>query len=201
MKKIYLLLLPAFLAACSGIPLYPENNNNVERQTQREQIRRWNLNGRLSLSSKKDSGTVTFHWEQDRERYLMRFIAPLGQGTYALRGGEMDGVYLLTAKNEVLHAGDAETLLQQAVGWNVPVNGFKYWVRGVPHPDVDIEDQQFDDQGRIIEMQQLDWHVSVKRYMDVDGVDLPARIFMQNDHFKVKLIIQTWNTKPWDTTQ
>jgi len=192
-NKIYLLILLAFLAGCSDIPLRPGQGNDIERQSQREQIQRWNLNGRLSLSSKKESGTVTFHWTQDQERYLMRFIAPLGQGTYALRGGEDDGVYLLTAKNEVLHADDAETLLKQAVGWHVPVNGFRYWVRGVPEPGVDVEDQQFDVQGRVIEMQQANWHINIKRYMDVDGVDLPAKIFMQNDEFKVKLIIQAWD--------
>jgi outer membrane lipoprotein LolB len=195
-KKIYLLILLAFLAGCSDIPTRSVKDNDVERQKQREQIHSWNLNGRLSLTSEKESGTVTFYWAQDQERYLMRFIAPLGRGTYALRGGEGNGVYLLTTKNEVLRADDAESLLKQSVGWHVPISGFKFWVRGLPEPGVDLGDQQFDDQGRVVEMQQADWHISIKRYMDADGVDLPAKIFMQNDIFKVKLIVQSWDTTP-----
>ena len=194
MKKTYLLILLAFLAGCSEVPLRPDSD--IDLQNQREQIQRWNLNGRLSLSSEKESGTVTFHWTQDYERYLMRFIAPLGQGSYALRGGEGDGVYLLTAKNKVLRADDAETLLKQSVGWHVPVSGFRYWVRGLPEPRGDVTDQKFDDQGRVVEMQQAGWNINIKRYMDVDGIDLPAKIFMHNDHFKLKLIIQTWDTTP-----
>ncbi len=196
MKKICLLILLVFLASCSDIPLRPVKGNDIERQNQRTQIERWELKGRLSLSSEKDSGTMTFIWMQDQDRYLMRFIAPLGQGAYALRGGEADGVYLLTAKNKVLHANDAETLLKQSVGWHVPVSGFRYWVRGLPEPGVELLDQKFDDQGRVIEMQQAEWEISIKRYMDVEGVDLPAKIFMHNDHFKLKLIAQSWDTTP-----
>lgn len=194
MNKIYLLILLAFLAGCSDIPLRTESD--IGLQNQREQIKSWDLKGRLSLTSEKESGTVTFHWTQDQERYLMRFIAPLGQGTFALRGGEGDGVYLLTAKNKILHADDVETLLKQSVGWHVPVSGFRYWVRGLPEPGVELAGQQFDTQGRLIEMQQVDWKISIKRYIDVDGVDLPAKIFMHNDHFKLKLIVQIWDITP-----
>ena len=91
---------------------------------------------------------------------------------------------------------NAETLLKQSVGWYVPVSGFRYWVRGLQEPGVDVANQQFDELGRITEMQQADWSISIKRYMDVDGVDLPAKIFMHNDHVKLKLIIQTWDTTP-----
>lgn len=201
MKKHYLLILLVFLTGCAEISPRPERDNDIEQQTQREQIKRWKLNGRLALTSPEESGTVTFHWTQDYDRYLMRFIAPLGQGTYAIRGGEGDGVYLLTAKNEVLHAEDAESLLLKSVGWYVPMGGFKYWVRGLPEPGVEITNQQYDKQGRVTEMQQADWGISIKRYMDVDGVGLPGKIFMQNNHFKLKLIIQTWDTEPRTAVQ
>ena len=82
-------MLLAFLAGCTDIPL--RTDSDIDLQNQREQIKSWDLKGRLSLTSEKESGTMTFHWTQDQERYLMRFIAPLGQGTYALRGGEADG--------------------------------------------------------------------------------------------------------------
>ena len=196
MKKCYFLILLVFLTGCSEITTRSERDIDIEQQNKREQIKRWKLNGRLSLTSNKESGTVTFHWMQDSDRYLMRFIAPLGQGTYAIRGGEGDGVYLLTAKNKTLHADDAESLLRHSVGWYVPMSGFRYWVRGLPEPGVEMTNRQFDMQGRVSEMQQADWGISIKRYMDVDGVDLPSKIFMQNDHFKLKLIIQTWDTKP-----
>ena len=105
-------------------------------------------------------------------------------------------MYLLTAKNKILRADNAETLLQQTVGWHVPVSGFRYWVRGLQEPGVAMTNQQVDDQGRITEMQQADWSISIKRYIDVEGLDLPAKIFMHNDHVRLKLIIQTWDTTP-----
>ncbi len=196
MKNTCLLILLAFLVACSEAPVRPDRGIDLDLQNQREQLQSWKLNGRLSITSEKESGTVTFHWSQDKDAYLMSFIAPLGQGTFALRGGEEDGVYLLTAKNKILHADNAETILQQTVGWHVPVSGFSYWVRGLQEPGVNVTNQQVDNLGRITEMQQADWSISIKRYMDVDGLDLPAKIFMHNDHVKLKLIIQNWDTNP-----
>jgi len=69
-------------------------------------------------------------------------------------------------------------------------------VRGLQEPGIDMTNQQVDEQGRITERQQADWNISIKRYMDVDGLDLPGKIFMHNDHVKLKLIIQTWDTNP-----
>ena len=184
-----------FFVGCSKISLIPESTSGAERQNKLEQITRWKLKGRLALTTPNESWTVTLRWSQDYDRYLMQFVAPLGQGTYALRGGEGSGVYLLTAKNEVFRADDAESLLKQTVGWHVPMSGFRYWVRGLPEPGVEILNREFDDQGRISEMQQEDWHISLSRYIDVDGVRLPGKVFMQNDHIKLKLVIHEWDTK------
>ena len=185
----------AFLAGCSEVPLAPGNAVGTERQNQLEQIKRWKLKGRLALTTPKESWTVKFRWSQDYDRYLMQFIAPLSQGTYALRGGDEGGVYLLTAKNEVFRGDDAESLLRQTVGWHVPISGFRYWVRGLPEPGVDMVNQKFDEQGRIAEMQQEDWHISISRYIDVGGIRLPSKVFVQNDRFKLKLVIHEWDTK------
>jgi len=119
-KNTCRLILLAFFVACSEVPVRPDRGIDLDLQNQREQIQSWKLNGRLSITSERESGTVTFHWSQDDEAYLMSFNAPLGQGTFALRGGEEDGVYLLTAENKILHADNAENILQQTVGWHVP---------------------------------------------------------------------------------
>ena len=193
MNKYLVPLLLVFAAGCTNVQSVPDSTSLAERMSRLQQIQRWKLNGRLALSSEQESWTVSFHWSQDHDRYLMHFIAPFGQGTYALRGEET-GIYLLTAKDKVLYAKNAEGLLKQTLGWDVPLSGFKYWVRGLHEPEADIENQLFDNLGRITDFQQSDWRISILRYMNVDGVDLPGKIFMQNDHFKLKLVIQDWDT-------
>lgn len=197
MKKLYPFILLAFLVACSDMPLRSEKKikeNKVEDQIQSAELERWDLKSRLSLSSEKGNGTVTFLWTQDQDRYHMRFIMPFGRGSYILKSSIADGAYLLTAKNEVFYADDAETLLKQSIGWHVPLSGFKYWVRGLPEPGVELIQQQYDGQGRVVKMQQADWEINIKRYMKVDGIYLPAKIFMHNAYFTLKLVIQTWDT-------
>ncbi len=195
MKKKYCLILLVFLVGCSEIAFRPQSENDIVQQNQREKVKHWKLYGRLSVTGEKENGTVTFHWTQDDQHYLMRFIPPLGQGAYVLRGGD-DGVYLFTPQNEILHADDAAGLLSQSVGWHVPMSGFRYWVRGLPEPGTQISNRQFDKHGRVSQMQQDDWQISIKRYTDVDGVALPDKIFMHSDHCKLKLIIQAWDVKP-----
>src|SRR3972149_5389831 len=63
----------------------------------------------------------------------MRIMAPLSQGTFELRGDDRS-VALRTPENETLTATDPQALMQQNLGWSLPVAGLKYWVRGIPAP-------------------------------------------------------------------
>ncbi|NIN34367.1 MAG: lipoprotein localization factor LolB, partial [Gammaproteobacteria bacterium] len=57
-------------------------------------------------------------------------ISPLGRGTYQLNG-DSQLVSLLTAENKLYQAETPEILLQNNLGWSVPVDGLKYWVKGI----------------------------------------------------------------------
>jgi len=132
-------------------------------------------------------------WDQDNQKYMLRFIAPLGQGTYQL-SGDAGKVTLLTADNRVYQASDPEILLQDSLGWNVPLHGLQYWVRGVPEPGVTTDNLVLDDKGRMTELQQSGWRISISRYGEFDGRELPSKLLMQNDRFQLRLVVLGWKT-------
>lgn len=198
MNRLIVFILAAFLAGCESLPLITpaERDPAVTAywDTHRQKLSAldaWTLHGRMVLVAGDDGWTATVHWDQDHKRYNLRFIAPLGQGTYEL-DGDADSVTLLTADNRLLHAGSPEALLQENLGWQLPLASLKYWIRGLPDPSASPDDLILDGTGRLSQLQQLGWRIEILRYQDVKGLDLPGKLFLENDRFQVRLVIQDW---------
>ena len=163
------------------------------RKIELEHFDKWTITGRVAVQSGQEGWSATLHWDQDHDRYNMRFIAPLGQGTYELEGGP-ERVSLLTAENRTFNAEDPESLLLDNLGWSVPLHGLKYWVRGIPEPGVAHENLVLDDKGRMTDLQQSGWRISILRYMTQENTDLPGKLFMSNDRFKLRIVVAGWKT-------
>lgn len=191
-EKTYLLLVIILLASCTNQPPIEQQNSTHIRQP----IKVWDLNARLFVSDNKQSGTVNLHWRQNNDDYQIRFVLPFLQGSYTLQKNSESGISLLTAKNRLLQADDATELLLQTTGLYVPIDSFKYWVRGLSNPGMEIIGQQFDTHQRLVEMQQGGWNISIKRYTNVNGLDLPSKIFAVNEQFRLKLSISHWDLHP-----
>ncbi len=183
------------MVSCADSPFKEDVSEDVQEARQKAlyKLQTWTLKARLAIQTEQDGWTVTFHWVQDDDLYTMRFITPFGKGTYELKG-DRNGVSLLTAENQLLQADNPERLLLDNLGWKVPFDGLKYWVRGLPEPGIDPENLVRDNKGRITDLQQSGWRISILRYAEVKGIDLPGKIFMQNDRFKLRLVIQDWKT-------
>ena len=187
------------MAGCAEIPLLqsekdkPAHDVIDARMNALYGLNAWALKGRIGIQTDKEGVTATLHWANVGDRYQLRFIAPLSQGTYELRGDQQQ-VALQTAKNERFVAKDPEQLLLDNVGWKVPLTGLNYWVRGLPEPGADIENLVKDDKGRITDMEQSGWRISILRYTEVNDFELPGKLFLQNDRFKIRLVIQGWQT-------
>lgn len=198
MKIFISLLLVTLLAGCAEVPLLQHTEKadtktwNL-RQEALNKLDNWSLQGRLVIISGDEGWSAALHWVQNEGNYTMRFIAPLGQGTYQLHG-DQKLVSFLTAKNELFQADNPEQLLQNNLGWSVPVHGLKYWIKGVPEPGIKSENLLIDDQGRMTELQQSGWHINISRYSDFDGTELPSKLFMKNDQLQLRLVIQDWKT-------
>lgn len=198
MKHCIFLILATFLAGCSELPSkQSDKDTDIGAADQRindlYELKTWALKGRIGIQTDKEGVTATLHWAQVEDRYQLRFIAPLSQGTYELKGDNQQ-VALQTAKNEYFTAKDPEQLLLDNTGWNVPLSGLNYWVRGLPEPDTIVDRIVKDEKGRIKDLEQSGWTISILRYTEVNEYELPGKLFLQNDRFKLRLVIQGWQT-------
>lgn len=152
----------------------------------------WALNARISASTEEDGWSGRLYWQQGHDDFHISFNAPSGQGGLRLEGRPQQ-VEMLTSDGQRHVASDAESLLLQTLGWELPLSNLRYWVRGIPVPaSDDMPVLAFDEAGRLTGLRQSDWAVEYPAYRPVDGLMLPRKVFLENAEFSVRLVIDRW---------
>lgn len=196
MRRWLLLAAAAALGACAQLPflpvgITPQGKAWALREAALQDLQHWTLLGRIAVQNGKQGFTAGLRWVQDGPAYQLRLMAPLGQGTYELQG-DPKGVTLRTADNRVLQAADPNALMQDNLGWSAPVAGLRYWVLGVPEPGVHVDYLRVDDQGRLTDLEQAGWRISVLDYRKAGSLVLPSKLYMQNDTLELRMVVQSW---------
>ena len=185
------------LAACAQLPFLPTGTTPQAkawklREAALQGLRQWTLHGRVAVQNGKEGFSAGLRWVQQGPAYQLRLMAPLGQGTYELQG-DAHGVTLHTADNRVLHAADAQGLMQDNLGWSAPVAGLRYWVLGIPEPGVPVDYLRVDEQGRLSDLEQSGWRISVLDYRQAGKLVLPSKLYMHNDTLELRMVVQSWD--------
>ncbi len=161
------------------------------RSHQLASIQSWQLNGAMSVVTPKQAGSAQVQWQQKGpNNYQMDLYGPVGMGSVKLTG-HPGQVILRMANGKTTSANNPEILLQQQLGWDVPVSNLYYWVRGLPAPG-SPSNKQWDAYHHITSLQQQGWNIQYKQYTNVSGIDLPKRVFMNNGPVKVRMAINQW---------
>ena len=97
-----------------------------------------------------------------------------------------------TPKNKVFTSDTPESLIREKLGWDVHIAGLKYWVRGVPEPNVKYSQLLLDKKGRLKDMKQSGFFISILRYTDKENISLPEKLFIRSNNIQLRLVIQNW---------
>lgn len=151
----------------------------------------WQMSGRAAIQVEEDAWSANLDWQQRAADYVLELYGPLGQGRLRLEGGA-DGVTAKSGDGREVVAASPEALIYQELGWTMPVSGLRYWVRGVPAPQLPVEDLALDELGRLARLQQAGWQVQYSRYGDDEGVDMPRRMQLHNGEISVRVVIDRW---------
>ncbi len=178
-----------------------EKNNNpkvwdskiqvTERIAKLRLVTTWSIRGRVSIVTGNDGWGGSIRWKQVDSNYDIRIVGPLGQGGIWLQGSP-GFVELRSSKNKKsITATNAEALLYRQMGWRIPVSGMRYWVLGLFGPGK-IESIKYNKEGLPSEFVQSGWTIRLKRYREAEGLQFPAKIYLSNDRFRVKMIVKRW---------
>jgi outer membrane lipoprotein LolB len=178
LTRLPLLCLCVLLAACAAEPPVPLKEREAEWRLHREALaalKAWRLEGRIAVRHGDEGWTASLQWREEEGGYVLRLSAPLGRGTVELSGSPR-GVQMVTADNRLLHADTPEALMEENLGWHVPLSGLRYWVKGTPEPGRPAERLTLDEEGRASAFRQDGWQVTYDRYEEAGPYRLPGKI-------------------------
>lgn len=182
-----------FLVVLTGCATTPAPNTvtpPASLPTESELPDHWQLTGRISLTQGETGWHASVDWVEQTDSFRLRVAGPLGQGGFLLTGNA-EGVLLRDASQRTYAATDTSGLLAQVTSWALPVDGMRYWVRGIPGPDTDFKGD-VDSAGRLEQLNQDGWTIRYTRYHPAEDGRWPALLSMARDDIAVRLVIDHW---------
>ena len=192
-------VLVCLLAGCAAAPGVKPDLAHSEalwaaREASLARLDIWTLRGRIGVVADERAWSATVLWEQAPSGYRIDIVGPVGQGRATVLGGPA-GVSL-AAEGRTDSARTPEALIRKHLGWDVPVSGLRYWLRGLPRPGP-VQDRSLDGRGRLVSLDQAGWHIEFQRYQpSAAGVDLPYKLSLETDRLRVRVAVQSWRAGP-----
>ena len=193
-KAYWLLVLLVALNACTGVSVKESVvDKQLAYQDRAEKlgaITAWGFVGRISLDDGEQGGSGRLQWDVEQQNSVLDFHAAMGRGAWHLEIGP-EGAVLEEANGIEQSAKGVNALIQERMGWSIPVDALQWWVRGLSAPGTS-EIEELDREGLLIHLEQFGWSVDFNRYDSDAGVDLPVRLDARRDNYRVKLAIGSW---------
>lgn len=192
-SPVLLLLLTIGLASCAGAPARPAAGEGAAGQAGREAalaaVTHWSFTGRLAVDTGQQAGNARIEWTQRGEDFEIRLSAPVTRQSWWLKR-EGQHVRLEGLDGGVKEGPDAEVLLREATGWQLPVDALAAWVRGA-RGDPSNALVEYDPAGLPAVLQEAGWTVEFRAW-EARQPALPTRVFARRDGASVRLAIERW---------
>jgi outer membrane lipoprotein LolB len=179
------------LAGCKTEPVRPTTTQPWDVRRSELQTRdRFELKGRVAVATGAEGFNASLRWQQTGGRSNLSLSGPLGAGSVQVTS---DGSTLnvVTAHGDHLDSDAARAELANRLGFDVPLASLRYWVLGVPDPAQPAM-ESLDSEQRLASLQQEGWQIEYGGYTTVRGEWLPARMTLQREGVRVRLIVDGW---------
>ncbi len=195
---VWLLLAIPLLNACTTVPVtkpgtISQDASQAAYKNRAENISgvsAWSLVGRISLDDGEEGGSGRLQWVVKADHSTIDFRGAMGRGAWYLEIGPQGAVLRLADGNEHF-APAVDALIQQQVGWPIPVAALQWWVRGLAAPGP-VDEQQLDARGLLTSLKQFGWEIDFNRYASDSGVAMPTRLDARQNNYRLKLAINRW---------
>jgi outer membrane lipoprotein LolB len=157
------------LAGCASVkPQGPSTSNaatSVTAQTTRS------YQGRFAVQYNDQNGTQrnaygNFAWQETGDTVTIQLRNPLGQ-TLAIVTSSPSSATLELPNRQPLTADNVSTLMQNALGFALPVEGLRYWLQPSPAPTSRAKTEKDPDQpSRLKQITQDGWTIDYLAYAD-----------------------------------
>jgi outer membrane lipoprotein LolB len=182
----------AVLAGCRTLPPAPPPGASWEaRRPQLQSLTHFQLHGRVAVAAGGEGFNANLHWTQDGARSEVTLEGPLGVGGAKLTATG-DELTVVTSSGERVESAAAHAELAARLGFDPPLSSLRYWVLGVPDPTQPSTESLDPAQQRLSGLTQAGWHVQYQSYESAGAEALPARMILQREAVRVRLLVDSW---------
>jgi outer membrane lipoprotein LolB len=182
----------AVLAGCRTLPPAPPPGASWEtRRPQLQSLTHFQLRGRVAVAAGGEGFNANLHWTQDGARSEVTLEGPLGVGGAQLTATG-DELTVVNSSGERVESAAAHAELAARLGFDPPLSSLRYWVLGVPDPTQPSTESLDPAQQRLSGLTQAGWHVEYQSYESAGGEALPARMILQREAVRVRLLVDSW---------
>lgn len=182
----------ALLSLClSGCALLEPAPPPVPTELNANPLEAFHLEGRISIKTESQSFSGGIDWSHRGLDDEILLSTPLGQGVAELRA-TAGGVTLTDNEGRQYQAADAEALLREHLGFQLPMRGLLHWLDARPRPDSPFT-LEADAEGRVGALLQDGWRIDYGRYSRQNDRWLPGRLFGQHgETLEFRLVVDSW---------
>jgi outer membrane lipoprotein LolB len=197
MKIVFTLIISALiLSGCSNqqtAVIQPASLNlNWQQHVQNiKSIQGWNASAQVAIKVNNKTQKAKMTWQQNLQNYQIAFFGPFGQSGPKLKGNEKSAT-LLIPKEPPISGTNTSALLQQRLGWQLPVNNAKYWMLGIPAPSTESRVSLQDE--RLATLVQDGWTINYSKYKQFGRFSLPTKILITRPDLNLLMVVYRWNT-------
>jgi len=158
----------------------------------------WDMHSRAVVKLEAEAYNIGIRWQRDPDSFMMLLEAPFGQGVFRIESGAGEAYRLRLPDGQVFENLTAEALLEDVIGWSLPLSGLDYWIRGMPRPGSDYSHRVRAD-GSTRSIKQDQWEISYLDYFELqENPRLPRKIELSSEDITVRLIVERWQPAEQD---
>lgn len=203
--KILILTAALLLGGCSHLGTQEESSvevvppkpvEPVNWQTTKQQrgaIKSWELRGRLGIQTEHNGGSLDINWKQDGNDYVIRLLAPMGQGAYRIHGDKYSASIKMP-NGKTRYIDKPNEMFNEALGVSLPLDALKDWVRGIPASSLTLDYAKWDDKGLLHVVRQEGWHVEMNNNFG-ETLPMPYKIYIDREdmpELDIRLVLRQW---------
>lgn len=192
--SLFLFLTGCGLFSTNKPPATPTTQLNWKQHQEKiAELNTWELDGKIGMRVGTDSGSATLYWLQQLDYYDIRLSGPLGRGATRIIGKKGD-VSIEIAGQGRYTANTPEELLQQQLGWNIPISHLVWWIKGLPAPSTPYN-YNLNENHLLQDLTQDNWKIEYHNYQNHAGYWLPERIIASSQDIRITLVIKQWTLR------
>lgn len=180
------------MVGCSLTPTQiPEPVDTLSWQERQDQLARfseWEISGKIGIITEQDSQSASLKWFQEEQEYQIDIRGPWGHGGASIFGKPGD-VTIDIAGEGKFHGASPEFIMQERLGWQLPISDIYWWIRGLPAPEKAYQHSL--NNNRLKQLNQSGWDIQYLSYNNHLPA-LPKKMRMSRDGLKVTLVLSSW---------